>query len=77
MKKQQMILLVLSHNTKLLEVDLRNNNFETPGAIKITKSISNILTLLKYNLSGNNIHKETVNSLRDILSWNTKLNVCI
>ena len=71
------IALVLSNNTQLQEVYLHNNNFQTVGAIKITRALKNTSTLVKYDISNNNIEDRAVNVLKDILSWNTKINLCI
>ena len=68
---------VLSCNTQLQEVHLHNNNFQTAGAIKITRALRNTSTLVKYDISNNDIAGRAVNVLKDILSWNTKLNLNI
>ena len=71
------IALVLSHNTKLQKLYLHNNRLQAAGAIRITEALKNTLTLVEYNISDNNIKTEAVNTVRNILSWNTKLNLCI
>ena len=71
------IVIAISQNTQLRELHLHNNKFQTVGAIKITKALKNILTLAKYNISGNEIEGKTVNILRNILSQNTKLKLHI
>ena len=71
------IALVLSNNTQLQEVYLHNNNFQTAGAIKITRALKNTSTLVKYDISNNDIEDSAVNVLKDILSWNTKINLHI
>ena len=71
------IAIVLSQNTQLQELHLHNNNFQATGAIKITKAFKNTLTLAKYDILHNSIDWRAVNILRDILAWNTKLNLCI
>ena len=68
------IVTVLSCNTQLQEVHLHNNNFQTAGAIKITRALQNTSTLVRYDISNNDIAGRAVNVLKDILSWNTKLN---
>ena len=73
------IAIVLSCNTQLKELHIRSNNFRTTGlgAIKITKALENTSTLVKYDISSNGIEEEAVKIIRNILSWNTKLNICI
>ena len=71
------IVTVLSRNTGLKELHIRSNNFRTTGAIKITKALKNTSTLVKYDISSNGIEEEAVNTIRNILSWNTKLKICV
>ena len=71
------IATVLSHNTKLQKLYLHNNRLQGAGAIRITRAVENISTLVEYNISGNGIKREAVNTVRNILSWNTKLNLRI
>ena len=68
------IAIFLSHNTKLTELYLNNNNLQTAGVIRIAVALINTVTLVKCNMSGNNTEDEIV---RDILSKNTELNLCI
>ena len=73
-KKQQMILLqfylvILNY--------IHHNNFQTAGAIKITKALQNTSSLAKYDISNNDIEERAINGLKDIFSWNTKLNLPI
>ena len=70
------IAAVLSHSTQLQELHLHNNNFQARGAIKITKALKNISTLVKYNISHNNIDGKAVSIVKNLMSWNIKLNVC-
>ena len=70
------IATVLSRNTQLRMLDIHSNNFRTTGTIKITKALKNTPTLVKYDISNNGIKEEAVKStLRNILSWNSKLNM--
>ena len=71
------IATVLSCNTQLKELHIRSNNFRTTGAVKITEALENTSTLVKYDISSNGIEEEAVNIIKNILSWNTKLNICI
>ena len=71
------IAMVLSHNTRLQKLHVHNNKFQSAGAIKITEALKNASSLAKYNISGNYIERESVETLRNILSWNVKLNLCI
>ena len=71
------IATVLSHNTRLQKLHVHNNKFQSAGAIKITEALKNASFLAKYNISGNYIEREVVKTLRNILSWNVKLNLCI
>ena len=71
------IATVLSCNTKLQKLNLSNNSFQATGAIRITEALGNTLTLEKYDISNNNIGEFAVATVRDILSWNTKLNLQI
>ena len=70
------IATVLSHSTQLQELHLHNNNIQASGAIKITKALINTSTLVKFNISHNNIDGKTVSIVKNILSWNIKLNLC-
>ena len=71
------IATVLSHNTRLQKLHVHNNKFQSAGAIKITEALKNASSLAKYNISGNYIEREAVKTLRNILSWNVKLDLCI
>ena len=71
------IATVLSRNKQLRALDIHSNNFKAMGAIKITEAIKSTSTLVKYDISNNGIEEEAVNTIRNILSWNTKLNICV
>ena len=71
------IATVVAHNTQMQRLCLCNNYFQTSGVIKITEALKNTSTLVKYNIAGNDIGEETLSILRNILSCNTKLNLCL
>ena len=71
------IATVVAHNTQMQRLCLCNNYFQTSGVIKITEAMKNTSTLVKYNIAGNDIGEETLSILRNILSCNTKLNLCL
>ena len=67
------IAAVLSHNTKLQQLHLHNNNFRTVGIIKIVKALQNIATLTVLSIGDNDIGEEAADDIATILSQNTKL----
>ena len=71
------IAAVVAYNTQMQRLCLCNNYFQTSGVIKITEALKNTSTLVKYNIAGNDIGEESLSILRNILSWNTKLNLCL
>ena len=71
------IATVVAHNTQMQGLSLSDNFFQASGIIKITKALKNTSTLVKYKITGNDIEEQTVSTLRNILSWNTKLNLCV
>ena len=62
----------LSKNSKLEELDLSYNNLQATGAMKIAK-LSNILGLIKFNISHNAITDHAAESIAHFLSQNSKL----
>ena len=67
------IATLLSCNTQLKMLDIHSNNLRETGAIIITEALRNTPTLEKYDISSNDIAEEAVHTLKNILSWNTKL----
>ena len=64
---------VLSHNTKLEELDLSCNSLQAAGAIKIFNSMVEIVTLKRFSISKNSITDEVTDYLVPFLCCNTKL----
>ena len=57
-------------------LDIHSNNFRTTGTIKIIEALKNTSTLVKYDISNNGIEEEAEKrTLRNVLLWNTKLNI--
>ena len=71
------IAVVVAHNTQMQRLSLCDNYFQASGIIKITEALQNTSSLVKYNIAGNDIEEETLSTVRNILSWNTKLNLCV
>ena len=67
------IALVLSHNPRLKEVYLHNNNFKTAGIIKIAKALQNISGLTAFSIGDNCVGEEAADDVAKVLSQNTKL----
>ena len=65
--------IVLSHNTKLQELDICDNDLQTESAIKIFQSIKSISTLTKLNIAHNMFTNEATEYILNILSNNRKL----
>ena len=64
---------VLSHNTKLEELNLSCNSLQAAGAIKVFNSMKEIVTLKKFSISKNSITDEAIPYLVPILCHNTNL----
>ena len=64
---------VLSHNSKLEDVDLSNNFMQTANTTLILKSLRHTSSLKKLNLYGNMITDEAADHIADILSHQPKL----
>ena len=62
----------LSENTKLKELDLSNNNLHAEGISKIFNGLK-ISTLLKLNISHNNVTDKAADDIANFLSRNVKL----
>ena len=62
------VVVILSHNVKIEELDL--SNLKTKDFSTIANSMKNFVHLIKLNISSNKI---TVNTIGNILSHNTKL----
>ena len=67
------IAAVLSHNIKLQKLSLGTNSFKTVGMIKITKSLQNVLTLVAFNFSNNNVGEKAADDIATVLSNGTEL----
>ena len=61
---------VLSHNTKLQELYVGENNLQASGAMKIAKGLQNTSSLTILNISNN---EEAVDDIAAVLSHNNKL----
>ena len=66
------IATVVSHNCRLKEIYLYNNNFKTVGMIKITKGLQDISTFTAFSIGDNNIDEEAADDIATVLSHNTK-----
>ena len=64
---------LLSHITKLEELNLSHNTLQTVSAIRIFRGMKNIHNLRKFNISYNWIGDQAANDLVAILLSNTKL----
>ena len=67
------IAAVLSHNTRLQELDFGHNSFRSDGMIKIAKALQNISTLTIFAINKNGIGKRAADDIAAVLSHNTKL----
>ena len=67
------IATVLSHNTKLKELDLSYNHLSALGAIKIFKEMKHISNLIALYISHNMITDEAANDTVEVLLHNTDL----
>ena len=67
------IALLISHNTKLEELDLSHNKLQADGAVKICKTT--ISNLIKFKISHNNITDQAADDIVSFISHNTKLEV--
>ena len=67
------IIAVLSHNTKLQELHLDRNNFQTADAIKIARSLQSTSTLSVFAIRDSNLSDEVADDIAYVLSHNTKL----
>ena len=67
------IAAVLSCNTELQELDLSGNNLQLTGIRILRRSLHNISTLTKFNISSNRFGQEAAEEIAAILSHNTKL----
>ena len=67
------IAAAISTNTRLQEINLSNNDFQSTGAIKIAKALQNMSTLTNLNISKNNITEEAVDDIEHVLYRNTQL----
>ena len=65
---------ILSHNFRLREIYLYNNNFKTAGMIKIAQALQGISTLTAFSVGENNIGEGAADDIALVLSCNTKLN---
>ena len=64
---------VLLHNTLLQELDLSYNSLSKLDSLRIFKGMKNILSLVKINVSHNEIIDEAVDELANVLLHNTLL----
>ena len=67
------IVIFISQNTELEELDLSHNSLQTPGAVEICRA--NISKLIKFNICHNNITIKATNDIAAFLSHNNKLQV--
>ena len=67
------IVVVVSRNIHLQEVDVSNNYLQTSGIIVILRALRRISTLTKLSISRNNISNEAANHIAAIIPCNTKL----
>ena len=67
------IATAISTNTRLQEINVSNNDFQSTGLIKIAKALQNMSTLTKLNISKNNLTEEAVDDIKHVLYHNTQL----
>lgn len=67
------IAIVLSHNIKLQELYLGENNLQASSTKKITVGFQDVLNLKTIDISNNNISKEAAGFIAIVLSHNTML----
>ncbi|XP_065917950.1 protein NLRC5-like [Dysidea avara] len=66
---------LLYANPSLKVLNLKKNNLQTEGAIKIARGLCNTITLTQFNISKNNIGSQAANDIANVLSCNTRLEV--
>ena len=69
------IATVLSHNNNLQNLDLHHNQLQATGVIIIAKELLINKTLKVFNISENNISKEAIDHVTDILSCIMNLDI--
>ena len=67
------IVAVLTHNTELQNFRLCKNKMEISNTIKIIKSLQNISSLTKFDISSNHIKSEAADDIAAVLSHNVQL----
>ena len=72
-KEADEIATVLSNNSLLQILRIRNNNLKTEGAIKIAKGLNYATSLTEFNISNNNIGSEAAKYIAAVLCKLTKL----
>ena len=71
------IAVVLSHNNKLQKLYLHHNQLQMAGVITIAKELQNNKALEVFNISENNISKEAIDHVTDILSCIMNLDIIV